>query len=127
MEGGIAQHGEHAGIEADRLVLGLVRAPAELHGQLDAAAFELAFVDQAQAGGEEGHEGGPETVGHAEGGSGAGLVVVLDEARPAVAEGRIRKEVRAHARRVAVQQAVVEHLVVGEVEALLLEVHSRSQ
>ena len=92
-----------------------------MDGQLDPAALELALVKEAQPRREECRHCRRPVDLRGERGRGPRLVVVLEEAGQVVLEVEAREEVLADRARVARFEAIVEPLVVGVVEALLLE------
>ena len=97
---------------------GLVGAPAQLHGQAHVPAGQLSLVHQARPGQrEERRGGGPQGLAP-EGLGGAGLVVVLEEAQEAVLVAGLLLDVAQQPGGVVAAQAVVDALVVGQVEAL---------
>src|SRR5512144_475899 len=92
-----------------------------MDGNADPLSLALALVEEAKARCEEGDDGGGTMDFGRERGGGPRLVVVLEEAGHVVLEVEAREEVLADGPRVTLFQAVVEPLVVGVVEALLLE------
>src|SRR6266511_2902555 len=94
---------------------------------MHASAIELPLVEEAEAGREERDGGRGPVLLQREHRCGARLVVVLQEPRRVLLELRGGPQVLAHGTRVPGVQAVVEPLVVGEVEPCCCRVHSRSQ
>ena len=114
--------GEQAVVEGrDRGVGRLGRPAAEVHRDPHLAAFALPLVEEAQAGREERDHGRRAVDLRRERRRGARLVVVLEKAREAILEVEPGMQVLAHRARRAVLEAVVEPLVVGVVEPLLLQ------
>ena len=119
---GVSEDREQPVVELlDLLVRRLLWPANEMRGDPPLPPFELPLVEEAQAGHEVGdHRGRPVSERMERGGS-AGFVVVLQEARELRLVGRRRPEVLAHRPGVPLAQPVVEALVVGVVEPLLLE------
>jgi hypothetical protein len=90
-------------------------------GGAEAAAGALALVQEVQAGHQEGEHGGRPVHPRRKGRRGPRLVVILQEANGPALEVRIRVEMAAHGLGVPGVQAVVQPLVVGVMEPLLLE------
>ncbi len=84
-------------------------------------SLALALVEEAEPWREEGEDGGGTVLFRREGGGGPWLVVVLEEAGQAVLEVEARIKVLADRPRVALRKTVVKPLVVGVIEALLLQ------
>ena len=99
----------------------LVRPAGEEHGQLDRAALELALVDEPCAGLSQRRHGRGTCLVVGEGRCRARLVVVFEEADAFALEIEGGAQVADDRRRVAGAQPVVVPLVVGVIEALLLE------
>ena len=121
-EGRVLQAFEESVVEAgDPAVDDLDRPTPEVDGDAHALPLALALVEEAEARREERDDGsGPVCLGR-EGGGGPWLVVVLEEAGQTVLEVQARREVPANRTDVALLEPVVEPLVVGVVEALLLK------
>ena len=121
-EGRVLEALEEAVVERGEPGVGrLARSAAEVDRDAHALSFSLALVEEPEAGREERQYGGRRVHLARERGGGPRLVVVLEEAGQAVLEVEARVEVLAHRAGVALHQPVVEPLVVGVVEALLLE------
>lgn len=94
-----------------------------MHGQVDARALQLAFVQEAHPRQAQGQQRGDAVLLQSEAGGGALLVVVFEEVDAAAQEVRRHvEEVVLRLGVVVVGEVVVEPLVVGVVEAELLEV-----
>ena len=115
----LRQHRQQRAVEAEhRLVDRLVRASIEMDGDVGAQALELALVQEPQAGCRERQQGCRPVLRPSEGGGGARHVVVLQEARQMRLTPRLGAQAVANPTGIAVAQAVIERLVVGDVEPL---------
>ncbi len=88
---------------------------------MNLAPFDLAFVEEAQPARQQRHDRRRLVHGRREGRGGPWLVVVLEEAHRAILKARVGHQVLAHRRGALGHQAIVEALVVGLVEAGLLQ------
>ena len=106
---------------AQLLVRGLLGATREEHGNVGVEPFELAGVVQTGARERRHHDRRRALALRREGVCGARLVVVLDEAKEPLLIVGGRLQVAPHRLGGPADEAIVEALVVAEVEALLLQ------
>ena len=102
-------------------VFGFSRAPAQLHRQFDATAFELTFVHEAHARREQRHDRRTDRARRTERVGRALLVVILNKARALFLERHRTPQMLSDAMKIILQEAVIQNLVVGEVKTLRLQ------
>src|SRR5947209_15230296 len=100
---------------------GFVRASAQMHGNLPGPPLELPIMEKAEAGTQERQDScGAVLLGGKHSGR-TGLIMILEETRRFHLEVRIGTEVIAYGPGMPFAESIVEPLVVGVIEPLLLQ------
>src|SRR5271155_3719889 len=97
------------------------RPAAQVYGELLPSAFELSVMEESQARAQKCEDGGRLMDLGRERGRRTRLIVILKKARRLALKLRIGAEMIAHGSRMPLAKPVVKPLVIGVVEALLLQ------